>query len=111
MPSVDSITTFSGLFILFGSLAIAFERPSLGAILYIIIGSAGVGIFWDRWSARTGHQDQITTIFKGELPSIEELVLLATHGPLLLLGLVILMGVIKRAVGSNEGPIDRERGI
>lgn len=79
MPSVESLTTFSGLFAFLGTLALLNKRWTIASTLLIIAGSAGIGIFWDRWSRDTGHHVQIQTLFTGSAPSPEQLALLATQ--------------------------------
>lgn len=105
MPSIDSMTTFSGIFVFVGTMVLLLRYITLGAILYLITGSAGVGIFWDRWSERVGHQDQIFSLLQGPAPSGHEFILLASHGPLLIVGLAFLTVVMldrhQRGVDSS----------
>jgi hypothetical protein len=76
--------------VFFGALALCYRRFAPAAVLFIIDGAAGVGIFWDRWSREAGHHVQISTLFAGVAPGGDDLALLATHLPLLLVGLAIL---------------------
>jgi|SRR3989304_2074279 len=100
MPTLDSFTTFSGVAIFLGTMCLFLGLRAVGSVLYIIIGSAGVGIFWDRWSLRVGNQDQIGVLFSGDGPTFREIILLSTHGPLLVIGLVILVLIL--APGSKQ---------
>lgn len=86
-------------------------RRAVGSILYIVTGSAGVGIFWDRWSSRVGHQDQIDVLFSGEGPTTREVVMLSTHGPLLLVGLLILALMLGRRFRESETSLEKNVDI
>ncbi len=90
MLNADSLTTFSGLMVFFATLLLASRHFFPASVLMIADGAAGMGIFWDRWSERSGHQTQVAAIISPAPLSSHDLQLLATHLPLLLLGLVIL---------------------
>ena len=65
-------------------------RWTIASTLFLIAGSAGLGIFWDRWSRETGEHVQVWALFAGQAPSGEQMALLATHLPMLALGIAIL---------------------
>jgi hypothetical protein len=86
----NAFRTFSGLLTLLAMLALLAGRLTLASVLLIIDGSAGTGIFWDRWSRETGQHVEITALFSGVHPDRAEVGLLATHLPLLLIGIAML---------------------
>jgi hypothetical protein len=101
VPHLDSLATLSGLLTFFGTAALLYKRFTPAAILFVIDGSAGTGIFWDRWSRETGHHVQVSALFSGVAPRTADLELLATHLPLLVIGLVILAAVAWRNGGEH----------
>ena len=97
MPSIDSLATVSGLLTFFGTAALLYKRFTPAALLFIIDGSAGTAIFWDRWSRETGHHVQVSALFSGVAPTAGEWALLATHLPLLVVGLMIYFWTVRVA--------------
>jgi hypothetical protein len=93
MIHFDAFRTFSGLLTLLAMLALLSRRLTPAALLLIIDGAAGTGIFWDRWSRATGHQVQLSALFSGALSRTSDLDLLVTHLPLLIIGLAIIATV------------------
>jgi hypothetical protein len=109
VPSFESLTTFSGIFVFCATLALWHRRYTVGATLLIIAGAGGVGIFWDRWSRDAGPHVQVQALFSSDAPSGEQLILLGTHFPLLVLGLVILAissQRFKQEVRTNDHVMD-----
>lgn len=102
----NAFRTLSGLLTLLAMLALLSRRLTLASVLLIIDGSAGTGIFWDRWSRAAGHHVELTTMFSGVRPDRADLGLLATHLPLLLIGIGILLTVSWRS-GSEHGLSDQ----
>ena len=104
MPQLSSLATISGLLTFFGTAALLYRRFTLAALLFVIDGSAGTGIFWDRWSREAGHHVQVSALFSGVPPREADWVLLGTHFPLLLAGLAII-GVVglRTREGSRDG--------
>ncbi|MBF6599335.1 MAG: hypothetical protein IVW36_02355 [Dehalococcoidia bacterium] len=64
-------------------------------------GSAGIGIFWERWSRLAGDDVHITALFNPVRPTTAQFELLATHLPPLLIGIGILSVMAWRR--ANEG--------
>jgi hypothetical protein len=91
MPSLASLTTFSGLLVLFGVLAILWSRPLVAGVLFTIAGAGGTAIFWDRWSRLSGHDVHLTALSSAATPAPGDLTLLATHFPILVVGAAIIL--------------------
>lgn len=103
--NLDTLTTFSGMLGLFGTLAWLFGRPFTAGILYTILGAAGTGAAWDRWSYRVGHWNRIETLFSGVAPTRDEAEMFFLHFPFLVIGLILLYRA-RRA--SQTGPANQQ---
>jgi hypothetical protein len=97
LPNINSLTTFSGILAFAATMALLYRRGLLGSILLIIAGSGGLAIAWDRWSYESGHQVHFTALFSAKGPSSDEAAMILTHGPLLLIGLLILFFESRRS--------------
>lgn len=112
MINLDSPTTLSGIFVFLSVLAYFGGRHLLASILLIITGSAGLGIVWDRWSERGGHQTQITAFFSPHSPNENEVALFGTHLPLLIVGLAVLFMLHRKRsldTGIHETDVESKR--
>jgi hypothetical protein len=89
-PGFDSLLTVSGLLVFVGTLALLYRFAIPAAVLFIIDGAAGVGVFWERWSSGTDDHMQLQAVFSGVPPTMDEWGILVTHLPILLLGLTVL---------------------
>jgi hypothetical protein len=96
VPNLNSLTTFSGLFAFFAVMALMYGRFTIASVLLMIGGSGGLAITWDRWSARAGDQVHVTAFLDGPKPSGDELWMIGTHGPMLVLGLTLLSLIVRR---------------
>lgn len=92
----SSLFTLSGLLFIGAAAAYAAERPIVAAALLIMAGAGGSAVAWERWSARTGEQVHLTAFFSPVAPSAAELTMLATHVPMLIIGLALLAVSVRR---------------
>lgn len=109
MPDLHSLATFSGLMTFAGVLAFLSKRLIAAATLFIIVGSAGTAIFWDRWSERAGAQVDVNALWMAPVPSGAEMAMLLTHSPLLLAGLLILAMTVRGKAWVKGGQNDDVR--
>jgi len=100
---VSPFYTFSGLFV-FGALVAVMNRwLTLAGLLLTVAGAAGVGIFWERWSRLAGDNVRLAALLDPVRPTPGQLELLATHLPLLAVGVVILSAVAWRNRRAEGG--------
>ena len=92
---VSSLYTLSGLLVIAAALSYVLDRPLAAATLLIIAGSGGTAVAWDRWSERTGDQVHLTALLSPTEPTMGEVTTLATHFPLLVLGLLLLVLAVR----------------
>jgi hypothetical protein len=97
VPNLASLTTFSGLVVCIATIAIIYKHFLIGSLLFIMDGTGGTAIFWDRWSVRAGSQVHIDAIFSPVPPTSSEAAMLITHLPLVVIGLIILAVLNLRA--------------
>jgi len=88
---VHSLTTFSALLVLAGTLALLFGRPFAAGILYLLIGAGGTAAAWDRWSLSSGHWNKIQALFSGTPITRDEAEMLIFHTPFLIIGLLLII--------------------
>ena len=101
MIGLGSITTFSG--IVAGLATYLLLRGSRGAsyIMFLIMGTGGLAILWDRWSTRAGHRASIEAFLSPANPVSNDIWLLATHLPLFIFGLAGLILTLRS--GQSRG--------
>ncbi len=104
MPTLASLTTVSGILGFVATLMLMMGRRAAAAVLFISAGSGGIGIFWDRWSRDSGEHARLTALFSGSAPTPDQFVLLATHVPLLVVGLIALALVVRDGQGGKGVP-------
>jgi len=88
---VHSLTTFSALLVLAGTLALLFGRPFAAGIFYLLVGAGGTAAAWDRWSLSTGHWNKIQALFSGTPITRDEAEMLIFHTPFLIIGLLLII--------------------
>lgn len=93
MPNFGSLTTFSGLVVCLATMALLYRQFTLAALMLIMDGTGGTAIFWDRWSERAGHQVHLSALTSGVPPTHSEIAMLATHLPLVAVGLIIFIAM------------------
>jgi len=104
MPDINSLTSFSGLMVFFAVLAFLYRRHVVTAVLLIVAGAAGTGIVWDRWSERAGDQVHFGAFLDPTTPKSDEIAMISTHLPLLVLGLALLTYSVMRKRQEEESP-------
>ncbi|MGH7623001.1 MAG: hypothetical protein ACREMU_11725 [Gemmatimonadaceae bacterium] len=101
MIEINSIETFSGLFLFLALVALLNRWLTLAGILLTVTGAAGFGVFWERWSRLTGHEVQIQALWDPVRPTDGQIWLFATHMTMLVMGLALLSWLAARREGSG----------
>ena len=66
MVTLASVQTFSGLFAFLALVAVLNRCLTLGGLLLTVAGAAGLGVFWERWSLRTGYEVEVRARHTGK---------------------------------------------
>jgi hypothetical protein len=90
LPNFGSLTTFSGLVVCGATMLLLYKQFTLGALLFIMDGTGGTAVVWDRWSQRAGDQLHVTAVGSPVHLTGPETAMLVTHAPLAVLGLAIM---------------------
>lgn len=88
-----SFYTLSAIFLAGALAAIMNARPTVAAVLLMVTGSGGLGIFWERWSRRAGDDVHVTAILHPVAPTAAQWGLLISHGLILAVGIAMIAGV------------------
>jgi hypothetical protein len=80
-------------------LAMLFRRYVLAALGFLSLGCGALALVWDGWSAKTGHHMELTALLHPVSLTQREAFLLATHGPLLAIGVALLLLVSSNRLG------------
>jgi surfactin synthase thioesterase subunit len=67
-----------------------YKQFTLGALLFVMDGTGGTAVVWDRWSQRAGDQLHVTAVGSPVHLTGPEVAMLVTHAPLAILGLTII---------------------
>ena len=102
MIAFDSFYTFSGLFLCGALVALANGWLTAAGVLLTVAGSAGVGIFWERWSLLAGDDVHVTALWTPVMPTRGQIELLGTHLPMLVIGVAILAALAWRRSAETE---------
>ncbi len=93
---LDWLLTASVLLTIASFGAVAFKRFALASVGFLALGSGALALVWDDWSARAGHHMELTALLHPVALSSREALLLVTHAPLLVLGIILLSGLSPR---------------
>lgn len=101
MIDVHSLQTFSGLFVFLALVAVLNRWFTLGGVLLTVAGAAGLGVFWERWSRLAGYEVQVRALWHPVRPTQAQYWLFASHGVMLLAGVLLLARVARRREGRQ----------
>jgi hypothetical protein len=88
--------TLSGIFVCAALVALMNARPLPAAMLLTIAGAGGLGVFWERWSQRTGDDVHVAALLHPVAPTAAQWALLTSHGALLLAGVAVVTWTARR---------------
>jgi hypothetical protein len=87
---IESWATASVVLSVLAVVALASKRCLFASLGFAGLGFSALGIVWDQWSERTGHHMEIWAVLDPVPLTEREVFLLATHLPLLILGVILL---------------------
>lgn len=88
---LESLTTVSVALTVLSAAGLAAGRYLLASLGFLALGIGATAIVWDRWTARAGHHMELTAVLHPVALSSRDWFLLVTHGPFLLLGIILLV--------------------
>lgn len=107
MIHIDSLITISGMFMFLATFLFLLGRRSAPYVMFLIMGTGGLAIFWDRWSARAGDRAHLHALLTPVTPASSELVLLLTHLPMFVFGLAGIISLMQRHGGHRQSTLDK----
>jgi hypothetical protein len=85
-------------------IALMLRRRLLASLGFLALGFGAAAIVWDEWSRRAGHHMELTALLHPVALSSREAFLLATHGPLFLIGVGLLLAASARTKSPELDP-------